>query len=175
MGKAYWYKNGKLIEVGKIKYKTETTDGIEFGKTHIHDLVENPEIFGFTKEQIVSIYKKHGETVGNEGEAREEIMKKVIKNGWIRIRHNTGRNLDRWIIQFDNYPARKHDLQRMINKMLSEQILYNTDKVVLNGIDDEYVKVYDGYFDRKKGITSFLDESKKEDVQIVEDYKFFDY
>lgn len=97
MGKAYWYKNGKLIEVGKIKYKTETTDGIEFGKTHIHDLVENPEIFGFTKEQIVSIYKKHGETVGNEGEAREEIMKKVIKNGWIRIRHNTGRNLDRWI------------------------------------------------------------------------------
>lgn len=63
----------------------------------------------------------------------------------------------------------------MINKMLSEQILYNTDKVVLNGIDDEYVKVYDGYFDRKKGITSFLDESKKEDVQIVEDYKFFDY
>lgn len=175
MGKAYWYKNGKLIEVGKKKYKSETTDGVEFGKTHIHDLVDNCETFGFSQKEIKSIYRKYGEDVGNEGKARDEIMKTVISNGWVRIRHNTGRNIDHWIIQFDNYPARKNDLQRMINKMLSEGILYNTSKVVLNGINDNYTKTYDGYFDKSKGIVSFLDENKKETVDLVEDYKFFDY
>lgn len=59
---------------------------IEVKHTHINTVIANPETFGLTREQIESKYKAFGETMGVEGEAREEIMKDLITSGWIRIR-----------------------------------------------------------------------------------------
>jgi hypothetical protein len=53
---------------------------------HIHDIINNAEKFGITKDYIESIYKKHKEPLYHEGWAREEILVKLIKDGWIRIR-----------------------------------------------------------------------------------------
>lgn len=56
------------------------------GLYHISDVIHSPEAFGFTREEIDSEYDKYGETIGQEGKARDNIMTAVLKRGWIRIR-----------------------------------------------------------------------------------------
>jgi len=53
---------------------------------HITSVLKNPKAYGFSNYEIDSIYKKYDEPRGLEGQAREEIMKKLLKNNWIRIR-----------------------------------------------------------------------------------------
>ena len=53
---------------------------------HIATITANPKKFGLTKEYIKTIYDKYNEKINQEGKAREEIIKKLIKVGWIRIR-----------------------------------------------------------------------------------------
>lgn len=73
ISKAYWIdRNGKAIKL------TEST--------HILQIMKNPHKFGLTKAYIESVYKKHDEPIGGEGDAREEIIITVIKKGFIRIR-----------------------------------------------------------------------------------------
>lgn len=48
-GKAFWYKNGKMIEVKSL---------------HITDVCENYNIFELSKEYIQSLYDLYGETWG---------------------------------------------------------------------------------------------------------------
>jgi len=69
---AYWI----TPEGGVISVKT----------THIGEIIRTPELFGLTIEEIRSIYEIYGEPIGLEGKAREEIMRKLILQGWIRIR-----------------------------------------------------------------------------------------
>ena len=53
---------------------------------HIYTVSEYPEAFGFTNKEIKKIYKKYGEKARQEGKAREDILKTVVKRGWIRGR-----------------------------------------------------------------------------------------
>lgn len=70
---AYWINSrGQILDIGAEK--------------HITQVIRNPEKFGVTKEYIDARYAEHGEMVGTEGKAREEIMKEVMKKGFIRIR-----------------------------------------------------------------------------------------
>lgn len=59
---------------------------IDVGTTHIDMVIKNPNKFGFTIDQIKKIHKKHKEKLGSEGDAREEIIVDIIKQGWIRTR-----------------------------------------------------------------------------------------
>ena len=73
MDTAYWINPyGQILEM-----KTST---------HITEVVKEPEKFGLTKEYIEKKYAEYGEPVGFEGKAREDIMRDVIKQGYIRIR-----------------------------------------------------------------------------------------
>jgi hypothetical protein len=58
---------------------------------HIDTIVKDPEIFGFTKEQLEDEFKKQNEPFGSEGNARENIIKEVYRRGWIRVREYFGR------------------------------------------------------------------------------------
>ncbi len=53
---------------------------------HISMVIANPEKFGLTKEEIQTVYDRHGEKIGVEGEARKELLLGTIADGWIRIR-----------------------------------------------------------------------------------------
>jgi hypothetical protein len=76
---------------------------------HIHIILEEPQVFGLTKEGIEKVYKKFKEPYGFEGKARDAIMGELIaKKGWIRIRHYYGRE-DRYSIQIDKLDATKKD------------------------------------------------------------------
>ncbi len=69
---AYWIsRRGEVVEVTR---------------NHIATVIENPKKFGYTYEEIKEIYDKHDESMGVEGKAREEIIRDLIKKGWIRIR-----------------------------------------------------------------------------------------
>jgi len=60
---------------------------IPISLTHIDLIVNNPDKFGLSSEYIQKVHKKHKEQLGDEGNARDEIMTKLIKDGWIRIRN----------------------------------------------------------------------------------------
>lgn len=53
---------------------------------HIEAIINNPKLFGETRESIEKTYEKHGEKIGLEGSAREEVMIRAIEKGFIRVR-----------------------------------------------------------------------------------------
>ena len=53
---------------------------------NISTVIADPEKFGLTIEEIRASYVMHGERIGVEGVARQELLLKVISQGWIRIR-----------------------------------------------------------------------------------------
>lgn len=70
---AYWVNPyGKILNVG-------------YGD-HIGVMIKNPEQFHLSKDEVETTYKKYNERVGQEGKAREELIKKVLAHGFIRIR-----------------------------------------------------------------------------------------
>ena len=140
-GNGYWAKGSKVYEVS----------------IHIEYIIQNPEKFGTTKEKLKAEYKKFKEPFGFEGKARNEIMKNVMSKGWLRIRHNKGRN-DHWSIQFDNYKKRAPLIKSFIKKMFMDQI-NQYDDLVLTGIDD-------GYYE-KISADNFLKEHKEEIYNMV--------
>jgi len=71
--------------VGKA-FSISPTGEILSVERHIQLIIENPDIFGYTKQEILDLYNKYHEDLGQEGKAREEIINQVIKKGWIRVR-----------------------------------------------------------------------------------------
>lgn len=53
---------------------------------HISMVIADPEKFGLTIEEIRASYAMHGERIGVEGVARQELLLKIISQGWVRIR-----------------------------------------------------------------------------------------
>ena len=144
-GKGYWAKGTKIIPIS----------------IHIQYIMDHPEDFLLSKEKIKEVYKKHKEKYGIEGKAREEIIKSVLSQGWLRVRHYTGRG-DYWSIQFDNYKRRKTTIKSFINKMFMDEIS-QYDDLVLMGMDDNYKE--------KISADDFLKENKeiKEYEMIIEE------
>lgn len=63
-------------------------DVVSVGQKHITDIVVHPEKFGMSEMDVKMAFKKHGEEVNAqaEGDAREELIGKILKKGWIRVR-----------------------------------------------------------------------------------------
>ncbi len=61
-------------------------DLIHVAQNHISTVIADPERFGLTKEEIQTVYDRHGEKIGVEGEARKELLLRIVADGWIRIR-----------------------------------------------------------------------------------------
>jgi len=65
-----------------------TKDGkyIDAPISHILTAIKNPDVFGITQEEINAIYDKYGERYYMEGKAREEVIRALLKKGFIRVR-----------------------------------------------------------------------------------------
>ncbi|MDY6787591.1 MAG: hypothetical protein SVK54_05645 [candidate division WOR-3 bacterium] len=69
---AYWIKpDGDIIPV-----KTR----------HIDLIIQRPGEFDLSEEYIKEQFRHFNEPLGREGKARREIMKKLIEDGFIRVR-----------------------------------------------------------------------------------------
>jgi hypothetical protein len=73
---------------------------------HLDDIRKYPEKFGYTQEMIKAIYDEHGERLGIEGKAREDILNDLIRQGWIRMRRYPNRF---WSVNVNRLSGRMRD------------------------------------------------------------------
>ena len=104
MTRAYWISPmGEILDLGADK--------------HINQVIRTPEKFGTTKEEIQRLHAEMGEPVGVEGKAREEIIKKVMENGFIRIRYYP--RSGEWSVQTWNFgPREKRSLSKWAESVI---------------------------------------------------------
>ena len=87
---AYWlFPNGKIQPVGT---------------THIQAVKNCPEEYGETLGSLKNLYYVYEERMPHEGNARVEIMKRVMKRGYIRIRERR----NHWVIQLYKLSPKEH-------------------------------------------------------------------
>lgn len=114
--KAYW-----ISPYGQIE---------EVKQRHINSVLDNPEAFGYTEQELDDVYKEFNEPKGHEGKAREKIMTDLMRQGWIRIRWNPKQFT--WIVQtFDMKKRHKDSLQQWSKQMLSNSSLKNSSVYIL--------------------------------------------
>ncbi len=92
MANAYWILPKDEVEESAV---------IEVKAKHIDTVIDNPEIFGMTYDEISQAYKKYHEKLRFEGFAREEILISLIKKGYIHIRKN--KKTDCWRISTKDF------------------------------------------------------------------------
>ena len=71
--------------------------------SHIEAVISNPEQFGLTLDEITAEYSNYGEPIGMGGKARSVLLKKVIRNGWIRLRRYRNQQ---WSVTVDKLDKR---------------------------------------------------------------------
>jgi len=122
---------------------------------HIVTIIKYPKKFGLTKEYIEDIYNKYNEPINLEGKAREEIIKSLMMDGWIRIRR---------------YPNKFWSIQvlKLNNKV--KDYLYDWSKRILKGLQgfkeyDKFMPVKittlsDNYVDNKMITVDWVSKDK---------------
>ena len=148
---AYWINPyGQIINIGAGKHITQVTDA--------------PEKFGVTREYLEAKFKEYGEPWGSEGKAREEIIKEIMKKGFIRIRlyHNLY-----WSIQTWDFSSRtRKALEKWAEEAIKEPRAGKYMPVKLVSFGDKWQKsdldISDVYYGK-------LSES------VVEEFDFSDY
>jgi hypothetical protein len=96
----YWVYSEDIFDVSK--------------NTHIQFMIDNPELFGLSLNEIALVYNKYNEKLGIEARAREDLIKVAAKRGWIRIRHYTRPN-EYWSIQCDSIKDREQTIKNFLN------------------------------------------------------------
>jgi hypothetical protein len=98
-------------------FLSDAGDLIHVADSHIATVIQDPERFGLTSAEIEAEYSKHQEKVGVEGEARRELLLRVIRQGWIRLRRYPNRH---WSVTVERFtPAVQELLRDWARKMLS--------------------------------------------------------
>lgn len=69
--------------------------------SHIQTVICEPEKFGLTVDEINAEYCKYKEPVGMEGKARGVLLKKILRNGWIRLRRYPNRQWSVTVYKLD--------------------------------------------------------------------------
>lgn len=99
---------------------------------HIVTVIADPEKFGYTREELESIHKKHKERLGQEGKAREEIILDLVAKGWIRVRsYRRGGDLT-WSVNINRLTKRVKDHLTDFFQMLSKGTGYLGSEVYID-------------------------------------------
>lgn len=123
-------------------------DYIKVQTNHVADIISNPSKFGVTGEFIKELYDRHGEPLGVEGNAREELIKLILQRGWVRIRNY--RNY--WSVTVDR-----------LSKNTIDNIRNWVDTFIKEGTMGKYedIKIYEVSRDKMKTLDA---------IKIVTDY-----
>lgn len=92
---------------------------IDVRTSHIAEVIGNPGLFGVTTDEIRDAYDRHGEKIGSEGEARKEILLRLVERDWIRIRRYENRY---WSITVGWSPEASRSLSRWADRILGPGI-----------------------------------------------------
>jgi hypothetical protein len=90
---------------------------------HMLAITADPELFGFTTEQLKNMFSQYNEPYGQEGNAREIIFKDVYRRGWIRVREYYGKMGEKVSIQTGNIGDREMNrIQVFADKYVKKEI-----------------------------------------------------
>ena len=107
---------------------------VTFG-SHVGLTIECPELFGLTGKMVMDIYKKHGEVIGSESKAREELVRLAAAKGWIRIRHYANPK-DYFSIQTDDTVRRRKDIIAFVMWAIEQGIMMPDSEAQIVGFND---------------------------------------
>lgn len=142
-------------------------------QSHISMVIKAPEKFGLTREWIDSKYDEYNERIGMEGKAREEIIKTLLQEGFIRIRKYKN---DEWVINVHK-----------ISKRNKERITKWAEKITEKGIDGikaspmdqaritDMVSYNKKLSMRKLAAGTILFESISKEVELIECSSVFEF
>lgn len=110
-------------------------DAVSVEGDHADPLLEEPERFGLTREELLEIYEKHGEEPGKEGFARDEAIRAAAAKGWVRIRiHDVH---DTFVMVQGYEPEEKLPLvSSFLCDLLHRDIIAADETVVLSNFSD---------------------------------------
>lgn len=93
---------------------------VKVATTHVDDIIHNPSKFGITDDTVAQLYKKHNERLGQEGEAREELIKMVLTRGWIRVRNYK----NYWSVTVSSLtPKTKENIRNWVHTFVEKEIM----------------------------------------------------
>ena len=116
LNEAYWISpRGKIIKV-------ETT--------HIDIIIDHPDYFGYSLQDIKNIYDRYNEELGSEGQAREQILLNLFKHGWIRIRKYS--RPDKWSVNVFQLNHKEKDYIRSWSLLMLKNKHSKFDDVILD-------------------------------------------
>jgi hypothetical protein len=96
---AYWLSpSGNAVPLGGVYQR------------HIELVLAQPERFGITPSYIKSQYSRFREQPPVEGHARNVILTRIIKSGWVRVRYQE--RADSWTIQVSKLDRRTNSIIR---------------------------------------------------------------
>jgi|AntRauTorcE11898_2_1112593.scaffolds.fasta_scaffold00374_11 hypothetical protein len=99
-------------------------------QTHVLEIIACPHVFGVSRTDIEAAYAKHGERIGQEGQAREELIRAAVARGWIRFRRHEARAAY-WSVTADTLDSATRDritgLARLVLQGLSGAVEHAPD------------------------------------------------
>ena len=107
------------------------------GTSHVRFVLDNPNLFGMDREEMIALYHEHSEPIGFEGKARAIILSSVLRKGWIRVRQSIGKS-PQWTLETDrlDLPQRKIAIMDFVDKLSSQGLIQPDDLLVIHGVDD---------------------------------------
>lgn len=117
-GRGFWAKGEELIDLGTTR-------------SHIRYILDHPDRFDFSREELLDCYKEHGEPIGFEGKARAEIMRRALRGGWIRVRERPATG---WIVQIDA-DARRPEAEALVARLRREKVVGDRESILIGNVD----------------------------------------
>lgn len=152
-GKGFWVSPyGKIIR----------TDNI-----HIRQVIDNPEAFDMTREEVEGYYAKYNEKLGQEGKARVEIIFKLLAEGWVQIRDWGSDRYGGWKFNYWAPLVSRSTIRTVVQKLVDGGYMDINDSVTCIGYAGDafnpvQVKV-DQYLFADGGAGAFIESSKVRD------------
>ena len=110
--------------------------------SHVQALIDEPSRFGLSESHIEETYARHGEQVGSEGLARDELLREAAANGWIRVRkHVTPVNYIS--VQTDEIDERIMTIKSFLESLLTSGVIASDETVVVSGYNKLETVSYD--------------------------------
>jgi hypothetical protein len=122
-----------------IGYWLSQDGSVPVTQDHIDAVVAEPERFGLDRDTITEIYRRHGEEIGREGFARDEIMRRAAENGWIRIRVHA--NSSSFLVVQGFEPEQQIEaIASLLCDLVNRDVIASDEAVVFSNLSDTSTK-----------------------------------
>ncbi|NBC30193.1 MAG: hypothetical protein GVY29_09420 [Spirochaetes bacterium] len=130
---------------------------------HLQPILKGPEQFGLSQARIAEVYAEHGQGVGAEGPARDELIREAAKNGWVRVRRYQ-EPANRIVIQGYDVNTKFSSIRAFLQELSERQIVTADDTVVLSDYESGEARSFQvrlsGKSDDETGTEDFLESSE---------------